>query len=236
MLESNWVKVDGISTHYLVSGEGPPLIMIAGGGAVTAEREWAPNLQVLAKQHTIYAPDLAGYGKSDKPIVDYTHRFFNEFFDDLIAELGIESTSLMGHSLGGGIALSYTLNHPEKVNKLILIDSAGFSNEIGLMGRLITPFFKIASHLKKNSTYLSLMSSGNDKGTYEIYMDRLHEIECPTLILWGEWDGYVPVKLAYQAQQRLKNSELHVFKRGWHAPHREKPERFNRLVLDFLAQ
>ena len=80
MLESNWIKVDGISTRYLVSGEGPPLILIAGGGAVTAEKEWAPNLSALAEQQTVYAPDLAGYGKTDNPKVAYTHRFFNSFF------------------------------------------------------------------------------------------------------------------------------------------------------------
>jgi pimeloyl-ACP methyl ester carboxylesterase len=235
-IESKWVKVGEINTHYLVGGEGSPLILIGGGGPDTAENAWAYNLEPLAKHHRIYALDLIGYGKTDKPRVDYTFRLFTKFFDDFTAALGLERMSLIGHSLGGGIALSFTLNHPEKMEKLILIDSSGLSNDLSPLGKLLFSFFKMVARFKKDETYLSLMSGGSNSEPHEVFIDRLSEIKAPTLICWGQWDGYMPVKLAYQAHERISNSQLHIFKRAWHAPHRKRAEEFNRLALDFLRQ
>lgn len=207
------------------------MILIHGGGAIAAEAEWDSNLDVLACNYRIYAPDLVGYGKTDKPRVDYTMSFFNKHFEDFVTVLGLERASLLGHSLGGGIALSYAVNNPAKVDRLVLVASAGLSNDIGPLGKVLFPIFKLVAKFKKNDTYLSLMTSGEIP---QVFMDRLHDIKAPTLLVWGKWDGYVPVKLACQAHERLPNSMLHVFKRSWHSPHRQRSEEFNRLAVAFL--
>ncbi|MDD5094741.1 MAG: alpha/beta hydrolase [Dehalococcoidia bacterium] len=235
-IESKWIKVKDVNTHYLVGGEGLPLLLVNGGGAATVENDWAPNLEPLAQHYQIYAPDLVGYGKTDKPKIRYTQKLFIEFLDDFTATLGLDRMSIIGHSLGGGISLAYTLNHPEKVEKLVLIDTAGLSNDLTPLGKALLGIFKTVARLKKDETYYSTMTGGGDGEVHEVFMDRLWEIKAPTLICWGQWDGYMPVKLAYQAHKRLPNSQLHIFKRGWHAPHRSRAEEFNRLALDFLRQ
>lgn len=234
--ESKWIKVREINTHYLIGGEGPPLVLIHGGGAASAESDWESNLEFLAHHYRVYAPDLVGYGKSDKPRLDYTTRFFNKFFDDYMTAMGLERTNLLGHSLGGGVALAYALNHPDRVEKLVLVDSAGLTNELGLVGKLLHPIFTRVARLKGDHVYVSLMTGGSQREPSELFTERLHELKAPTLIVWGEWDGYIPVKLAYLAHERIKDSKLHVFENCWHDPQRRKPGEFNRLVLDFLKQ
>jgi len=234
--ESKWIKVKDINTHYLVGGDGPPLVLVHGGGAAGAESDWEANLESLAQYYRIYAPDLVGYGKSDKPRLDYTTRFFNRFFDDYMSAVGLERASLLGHSLGGGVALAYALNHPDRVDKLIIVDSAGLSNELGFMGRVLVPLFARVSRMRGDYVHASLMTGGSQREPSELFTERLHEIRVPTLIVWGEWDGYLPVKWAYLAHERIKDSRLHIFEKCWHDPRRKNPDEFNRLVLDFLEQ
>jgi len=227
-----FTKVWGLDIHYLVGGKGPPLILIHGA-ATTAEEAWVYNLQPLAQHHRIYAPDLVGHGKSDRPKVDYTLPLFVAFFQDFVTALGLEKASLMGHSLGGGIAMAFTLNHPDRVDKLILIDSAGIEEDIALPGKLLLPLFTAKAKLRSDETYLSMVRS-KDKGP-NVFRDKLPEIMAPTLILWAKWDGYLPVKQAHEAHSLIINSTLHVFEHSWHAPQKEQPEEFNRLVLHFLS-
>lgn len=234
--ESKWIKVGDINTHYLAGGDGPPLVLVHGAGAVAGDIEWKDNLEPLAQNHRVYVPDLAGYGKSDKPRIDYTTSFFNAFFEDLLAKLKLGQASFIGHSLGGGITLDFTLKHPDRVAKLVLVDTAGLSDELGFLGKLLFPLFTTLARIRGDYVFHSLMTGGNNGEPVENYMDRLHEIKVPTLILWGGWDGYLPVSLAFEAHSRIENSRLYVFKRCWHAPQKERPEEFNRLVAEFLAQ
>ena len=230
--ESKFIKVRGLNTHYLVGGEGPPLILIHGV-ATTAEEAWAYNLQPLTQHYHVYAPDLVGHGQSDKPKVDYTQSFFATFFEDFVRALGLKRVSLIGHSLGGEIAIAFTLNHPDKVQKLVLIDSAGVEEGVALPGRVLLPLFTMEARLRKDETYLSMVRN-KDKDSL-VFHNRLSEIQVPTLIVWAKGDGYLSVKLAYEAHSLIKNSRLYIFEHSWHAPHKEHPEEFNRLVLDFLS-
>jgi len=232
-IQDKWIKVGEINTHYLVGGEGSPLILIHGG-ASCADDEWAPNLEPLAEHHRIYAPNLVGFGKTDKPRVDYTFKLLSSFFEDFMNALGLRRASLVGHSFGGGIALGFTLTHPDRVEKLIVVDSYGLTGDITLVGKLLIPIFTLKAKLKNDETYLSMLR--NRKENRVSFLDRLPEITTPTLIVWGEWDIYLPVKLAYRAHMLMKNSRLYVFKRCWHAPQKRNPVEFNRLVLDFLRQ
>ena len=78
------------------------------------------------------------------------------------------------------------------------------------------------------------MTGGVQREPGEVYMDRLGELRMPTLIIWGEWDGYLPVKWARLAHRRIPNSRLYVFQRCWHAPQKQRPLEFTLVVLDFL--
>ena len=116
-----------VNTHYLEADEGPPLILIHGGGG-SAEEEWSATLEQMATEHSVLAPDLVGCGQVDRSSAAYT---------------------------------------------------------------------------------------------------RSPEVNSPTRIMWESWDGYLPVKQAYQAHQKLPDSRLHIFGKHWHVPQREESEEFN---------
>ena len=234
--ESKWIRAGDFNTHYLTGGQGSPLVLIHGAGARTGDQEWKLNLEALASHYQVYVPEMVGFGNSDKPRIDYTVPLFSEFFSNFISALELHSPSLLGHSLGGGIALDFTLKYPEKVHKLVLVDSAGLSEELGFMGKLLFPLFTAIARLRGDHVFVSLMTGGNGGEPVNNFMDRLHEIEVPTLILWGGWDGYLPVRLAYEAHERMPNCRLHVFPRCWHAPQKQRADEFNRHVLEFLAE
>ncbi|MBA7642687.1 Haloalkane dehalogenase [subsurface metagenome] len=117
-VEHRFVKVGEINTHYLVGGEGPPLVLIHGGGT-TIEEAWVHNLPSLAQYYQVYAPDLVGHGKSDRPPAEYTFSFVSESFASFVEALDLEKVSLIGHALGGGIAIDFAIDHPGRVEKLI---------------------------------------------------------------------------------------------------------------------
>lgn len=229
--ESMWLTVGDIDTHYIVGGEGSPLVLVHGGGGAGAKSDWERNLHTLARRHRVYAPDMIGFGRTDKPRITYTVRTFIQFFDDFMTALGLDRPILLGHSLGGGVVLAYTLNNPDKVDRLILADSAFITEDVGLMGRFLIRLFTLSARLRRDHVYTSLMTSGEAS---EVLLHRLPEIQVPTLILWGHRDSYLPVRAAYQAHERIKDSRLHIFKRCGHSPHRQRPDEFNTAVLDFL--
>ncbi len=231
-MEDKFITTGGFTTHYLVGGKGSPLVLVHGI-TTTAEGAWKYNLPSLTQHHRVYALDLIGHGKSDKPLIDYTLPFFTAFFGQFVEALGLEKFSLVGHSFGGGIALAFSLNNPGKVGKLVLIDSSGISTSTTWVGRLLLSLLTIRARINKDYTYLSIIRNG-DKTT-DTFCDRLSEIMAPTLIVWGKQDVIIPVKYAYKAHNLIKGSHLHIFDRSWHSPHNEHPEEFNRLVLGFLS-
>jgi pimeloyl-ACP methyl ester carboxylesterase len=120
------VQVFGQKIHYLEAGSGPAVILLHGlGGDAT---NWAQTLPVLATHYHVFAPDQIGFGKSDKPFIDYRVSTLVDFLDEFCTRLGIGKASVVGNSLGGWTALAFTLAHADKVDRLILVDSAGYSS------------------------------------------------------------------------------------------------------------
>ncbi len=112
-------------TYYQAGTSGSPLVLLHGGGVDSALISWGDMLPELAKNHVVIAPDLPGYGASAVPDINYTQEFYLNFLEDFLNALGLENVHLAGLSLGGGIALGYALDHPQRVQKLILVDSYG---------------------------------------------------------------------------------------------------------------
>lgn len=129
------IEAGGIRTRYLRAGErGTALVLVHGLGA--SADIWKDNLLPLAAAHRVFAPDLVGFGRTDKPDINYNPRDFVLFLDAFLDATGLEKARLVGLSLGGGIALAYTLEFPQRVDKLVLVDSAGLGPEMTLMMRL----------------------------------------------------------------------------------------------------
>ena len=129
MPEDRYIKVGNLKTRYWALGDkGTPVILIHGLGA--SADIWMYNVDALAKQHRVYVPDLVGFGRSDKPGPSFSPFDYTNFLDDFIDTLSIDRVSLVGQSLGGGIALHYALQFPQRVDKLVLVDSAGLGKEV----------------------------------------------------------------------------------------------------------
>lgn len=127
MVEDGWLTVDGHELHYLTEGSGPPLVLLHGGIVDSARLSWGAVIGDLAEHYTVIALDLLGYGQSDKPTDrSYSTGMHIDILDGVFAELDLETVTLAGLSLGGAIALGYTLRDPERVDRLVLIDTHGF--------------------------------------------------------------------------------------------------------------
>ncbi len=137
MPQDRCIKVSGLNIRYWTVGDkGPGVVLIHGlGGSADI---WMHNVQALASQHRLYIPDLPGFGGSDQPGPSFSPFDYAGFLDDFISLLHVDKPSIVGQSLGGGVALLYALRFPEKVNKLVLVDSAGLGKEVVWTLRLMS--------------------------------------------------------------------------------------------------
>lgn len=116
-----WLDIDGLRIRYFSAGEsGSPVILLHGGGVDSALISWGAAIGGLSAQHRVFAPDLPGYGESDTPDIAYTLDYYVRFLERFMDALNLEKAHLVGLSLGGGIALHFTLRSPTRVEKLVL--------------------------------------------------------------------------------------------------------------------
>ncbi|MHB0975876.1 MAG: alpha/beta fold hydrolase [Candidatus Aquicultorales bacterium] len=125
-----WICVDRIQTHYLTCGRGEPLLLLHGGGVTSAELDIRHCFGPLAGRFSLIAPDLPGYGRTDKPDVDYTTDFYIRFISRFCREIGLSHTSVLGLSNSGAFALGLTLDSPAAVEKLVLVGSYGLGMKL----------------------------------------------------------------------------------------------------------
>ncbi|MCW2622376.1 MAG: hypothetical protein JWL64_1978 [Frankiales bacterium] len=128
--------VHGYRRSYLRAGSGPALVLIHGIG--DSGETWRGVIPALARHHTVIAPDLLGHGRSDKPRADYSVGGFANGLRDLLVLLGIPTATVVGHSLGGGVALQFAYHYPERLERLVLVSSGG-------LGAEVTPLLRAAS-------------------------------------------------------------------------------------------
>lgn len=133
---TKFVTVHGHRRAYRMCGDGPALLLLHGIGDSSAS--WVPLMRPLAERFTVIAPDLLGHGESDKPRADYSVGAFSNGMRDLLDVLGIDTATVVGHSLGGGVAAQLTYQHPTRVERLVLVASGGVAREV-------SPFLRMAS-------------------------------------------------------------------------------------------
>ena len=134
--ESRYVTVNSIKVHYVVSGCGPPLLLLHGLGASAVT--WRDNVDPLSHAFRVYALDLPGHGESDKPVIDYDSNSILQFLVLIIDKLGMDKPSIIGNSVGGALALMIALRHPDKVSKLVLVNSASLGRDLNFFLRLVS--------------------------------------------------------------------------------------------------
>jgi pimeloyl-ACP methyl ester carboxylesterase len=113
---------------YRVAGSGPPIVLIHG--MLNSSSHWKAVALELARDYTVVAPDLIGHGDSATPRGDYSLGAHAASIRDLLAAIGIERASIVGHSLGGGVAMQFFYQFPQRVERLVLISSGGLGQEV----------------------------------------------------------------------------------------------------------
>jgi len=130
----DYITVKGIKIRYFVRGSGSPVLLLHGFGGFL--ETWVFNIPPLSKRYQVYAIDLPGHGLSDKSESCYTTAFAIEHAADIMEALGIKRAILIGHSLGGAVSINIALSLPERVSKLVLVNSAGLSRTLPWLYRL----------------------------------------------------------------------------------------------------
>jgi len=118
------VTVLGFRLHYLEAGSGPAVVLLHGLGGDGSR--WQPNIEPLAKDFHIFALDQIGFGQSDKPLANYNTGMLSEFLVDFLNAVNVPKASLVGNSMGAGVALYTAVHDPQVVDRIVLADGGGF--------------------------------------------------------------------------------------------------------------
>lgn len=247
---------DGTRLHYLVEGDGPPIVLV-GGKTSNIEGAWWRYRPELAKRHRVIAFDNRGAGLSDKPDTPYTTALMARDALSVLQAAGEESAHWFGISLGGMILQRIAIDRPAAVRSLILgatwckrqppkaapLDRALDGNPLRRYAGLYHPRF-IAEHgdwVAEDARHfgtlpLHAIVRQDQAGNQHDLCDRLAEIRQPVLILHGRQDRTVPLASAEEMRRRLPDARLEVLDPAGHQFHSEQFARVLRLVLDFVDQ
>lgn len=130
------MDLHGERIAYRDAGEGETLLLIHGMAG--SSHTWREVMPRLARSYRVVAPDMLGHGQSGKPRTDYSLGAFAVWLRDFLDELGIDDVTIVGHSLGGGIAMQFLYQHPEYCRRLVLISSGGLGPDVGWVLRLLS--------------------------------------------------------------------------------------------------
>ena len=275
-VELKSIEIHGHRVSYRSGGSGPVLVLIHGMAGSSAS--WRLVLPALAERFTVIAPDLLGHGDSEKPRGDYSLGAFASGVRDLLLALGHERATVVGQSLGGGIAMQFAYQFPERCERLVLVSSGGLGEEVNFLLRalalpgaeFVLPLActnwlhgagvnvagwlaRIGLHTSPHLTEIwesygsladtetrtafvhTLRSVVDITGQRVSAADRLYLApEIPTLIVWGDHDHIIPVAQGRATHEAIPGSRLEIFEHAGHFPHCEQPDRFSKVLIDFM--
>lgn len=256
-MQEKQILIDNSKINYKIAGQGPAILILHGWGG--SSDSWVEVQRILAgKGYKVIAPDFSGFGKSITPPEPWGVKEYVGIILKFTEELGLDKFVLLGHSFGGRIAIRLTHEHPEKVEKLILCNSAGIKPKPGIKttavfilvrigNAILSPKYLVRfkdsvrnifySFLRKKDYVKAneMMKKIIRKILNEDLSDDLVDIKNKTLIVWGERDKMVPVKYAYIFKEKISNSELEIMPKIGHSPHLEEPKKLSQIILKFLT-
>jgi pimeloyl-ACP methyl ester carboxylesterase len=261
-VQSHYIQAGGYNLHYLEAappknaGPGKTLVLIHGLGS--RGEDWSPLLPGFAQAgFHVYVPDLLGYGRSPRPDVPYTISLEEKTTVDFLDALHLDKPDVGGWSMGGWVALKLAADHPERVDRLMVYDSAGLyfppvfgtdlfapTDRAGL-ARLMAaisphpkplPGFAQDDALRKlglnawivNRTMASMVS-GRDLMEF-----RLHLIHQPTLIVWGSHDDLIPLSVGERMHKGIPQSTMTIMENCGHLSPAECWKPVEETTIDFL--
>ena len=255
------IAVFGQAIHYFDLGSGPVVVLVHGLGS--RKEDWLPVLEPLAQKYRLLVPDQIGFGKSEKPLLDYSVQTYVDFLDEFLRQLKVEKTSLVGESLGGWISALYSVElgegaHLIPIERLVLVDAAGLKQDapipnlnpssLAAMRGVMEAVFYDTSWLNEDAlrkiftdklsvhdSYTVRSFLGNPTIATERLDDRLGKIKTPTLVVWGKQDKLVPMAMGERYAAGIAGAKLVSFDKCGHVPPIEKTEEFLAAVTTFLG-
>lgn len=253
--------------HYSVHGEGQPAVLIHGIAA--SNFDWIYLTPVLTNLgYQVFAPDLVGHGNSTKPDHPslYTFNILYEHFTEWVDATGHNGDLiLIGHSLGGLIALNYAINNPHSVSRIVLIDPFFTQNQLNSVLRWInfkpewyqkalqfTPRWLIHTIMNLDVNGMIHLDGHTRQQIADDYKrasplivhipgsipdisEHIESVDLPTLVVWGTNDSTLHPNSFPKLVSALPNGQGIPIKGAGHQPHLSKPHLFNQLVMDFLV-
>ena len=139
-IEVQYLTIHGHKRAFVKTGSGPALLLLHGLGC--DHTTWLPVIAALSRRYTVIAPDLLGHGQSAKPRADYSVGGYANGMRDLLTVLGIDKVTVVGHSFGGGVAMQFAYQFPERTERMVLVAPGGLGPEVTPAIRAVTlPFF-----------------------------------------------------------------------------------------------
>jgi pimeloyl-ACP methyl ester carboxylesterase len=236
-------------------------------------------LDSLARRYTVIAPDLLGHGESDKPRGDYSVAGFANGMRDLMTVLGIDKVTVVGHSFGGGVAMQFAYQFPERTERLVLVGSGGLGPEVStairamttpgfhqVMGLLTLPGVRHVGgaglralsrtgikEFRDFDEVAEIYESFQDpaaraairhvvravvdwQGQIVTMADRAYLTDAmPICVIWGDQDRVIPTSHAVRAAELAPKARVEIISNAGHFPHKDHPERFARLLHEFVT-
>ncbi|HLH75671.1 MAG TPA: alpha/beta hydrolase [Candidatus Binataceae bacterium] len=250
------VAIDGVQTEIFSQGEGRPLLFLHPECGLETN---APVLGLLAKKHRLIAPSHPGFGRSEAPRWLSTVDDLAYFYLDLITTLDLHDTVMVGVSLGGWIAAEIAIKDTSHISHLVLADALGI--KVGdRETRDIVDIFALTDAELTELLYFDPAAARRDVGTmaeaelvamarsreasarygWSPYMHdpklkrRLHRIDVPTLVCWGEADRMVTADYGRAYAASIPDSRFALIERAGHFPHLEQPQSFASTILNFV--
>jgi pimeloyl-ACP methyl ester carboxylesterase len=276
-LESQSASIHGHDVAFAVGGTGPVMLLVHGMAGSSAT--WRHVMPALTEHFTVVAPDLPGQGASAKPRGDYSLGALADTLRDLLIVLGHDRATLVGRSFGGGVAMQFAYQFPERCERLVLVSSGGLGEDVNLLLRALSLpgaehllalgcnrwTYSAATNVVRSLRRLGLRpgpqfaeiwdsyASLTDDETRAAFMHTLRSVvdpagqrvsamdrlylahDVPTLIVWGADDRILPAHQAHATHAAIPGSRLEIFEGVGHYPNCEDPERFIKVLVDFMT-
>lgn len=245
-----YLKINGQNLYYQKIGKGKDLIILHGWKQDVSS--FWNIVDFLKNDFTLWLIDLPGFGRSDLPKKTYKLLDYASTIISFIQKNKIRKPTLLGHSLGGNIALKIALVKPDIIDKIILESSAGIRPQKSFKKILFFFLAKISNlfipnifNLKQKvriKFYKKIRSDYSDAGPLkkslkeilaEDLSDQIKKIKNDTLLISGELDKEVPISYSKKIYQLIPNARIEIFENTGHFPHLENPEIFTQYVKDF---
>ena len=257
-----FTEVDGLRVRYADRGSGDSVVLLIHGFGGDLDN-WLFNLDTLAEKHRTIALDLPGHGESGKTIPEPSLKGLAKFISKFLEGLDVPSAHIVGHSMGGAIAIKLAMDNPESVKSLGLIGSAGLGPEINsdylrgfvesqsrrelkpVLKQLFTDESSVNRQLVDDVLKYKRLDGVDDvlrtllamllSETETNLSDKIMALGKPTLVVWGEQDRIIPVAHAQNFSASGETSvEVEIFASAGHMVQMEQANDVNRRLLDFF--